>query len=184
MGRLVSASIVAPADANQASVQFSPQSIHALNLDTKDTEKPPSKTGDDNYAERIAKYVPAEVIAFFLAADKLFPEPDKKISSECATSSTLDCWIAGHAITVAAVVFAIGLSATPLYIWQQRTEGEPWFVHAVMATVAFVVWSYAIRAHVFVDAVFSGAAAGFLVLLYSLLSGFVVPVKKIKPTES
>lgn len=179
MGRLVSAHIIRK-PAGRALMQFSPASVRTLNSEISDDDKPKTKQGDDNYAERIAKYVPAEVIAFFLAADKLFPDPN---GGDAKSGTLLDKLIASYSLEVAAAVFAIGLIGTPAYIWQQRAEGEPWKVHAIMATLAFIVWAYAIHAHIFVENIYSSSLASFLVLFYTLVSGFVVPIKTLDTTH-
>jgi hypothetical protein len=170
MGRLVSAAIVPQANVGPLSLRFSPASVHDLNAAVPAADKPASKEGDDSYAERIAKYVPAEVVAFFSVADKLFSD-----TKSCVAGNPTDCWISSHPGMVAWLVFLIGLVATPLYIRQQRTANQPWVTHAFMATIGFVVWSYTIHARVFENIGYSDGLSGFLTLVYSLASGFVVP---------
>ena len=177
MGRLVSAAIRGTSETSLPIATLSAVSVHALNADLPAPQKPQSSEGDDNYAERIAKYVPAEVIAFFVTADSLFPDPNDTIPSACGSIINMHCFISNPNILPAIVVFVIGLVATPLYVWRMRDDGEPWGIHAIMATIAFVVWAYGMHAHIFVGTLYSAAWRTFFILLFSLASGFIVPTK-------
>jgi hypothetical protein len=105
----------------------------------------------DNYAARIAKYVPAEVIAFYVAADKLFVPASSSApsGSPVVGISPITSFIDTHGVYFAAGIFFFALLATPLYILQQSEKGQPWSVHATMSSIAFVIWSYATQGALF-----------------------------------
>ena len=134
----------------------------------------------DNYAVRIAKYVPAEVIAFYLAADKLFvPVAATPVQGGAdAGTALVSKFIDAHGSYFAAGIFLVALIATPLYILQQSEKNQPWGIHAVMSSVAFVIWSYATQGALFLgNGLYDARLGSIAVLVYTLLSGFVIPSK-------
>ncbi len=155
----------------------SPRSVHALNQSQQPVALTKSAVGDDSYVERITKYVPVEVIAFFTAADGLFSAVAGS-PADCIVVRTLDCRIDTHIHSASVLVFLVGLCLTPLYIWQQRSPGQPWGLHAAMSTLAYVVWTYAIHATIFMSPmIYSSRVAAFMVLVFTALSGFAVPAQ-------
>jgi len=134
----------------------------------------------DNYAARMVKYIPAEVIAFFLAADKLFAPTfgTAAPSSGSPVSGTplVTGFINSHGLYLATAIFFVALLATPLYMWKQSEKNQPWSVNAFMSTVAFVIWSYATQGAVFYgNGLYDARIGSLLILVYTLLSGFVIP---------
>jgi hypothetical protein len=130
-----------------------------------------TETDTDDYATRMVKYIPAEVVAFYLAADKLFAK-----GAEIANANIADTFVAKHLYVFSVVVFMFGLVGTPLYLRQQATGDEPWQVQATISTGAFVIWAYAVQGQIFTP-VYSSAIAAFLVLVFTFASGFVKPGK-------
>jgi hypothetical protein len=125
----------------------------------------------DDYATRIVKYVPAEVVAFYLAADKLFAQAPALTGANLA-----EIFVAKNLYWFSVAVFVLGLIGTPLYLWRQAGPGDPWQVHAGVSTVAFVIWAYAVQGGIFVP-IYSAAIAGLLVLVFTFVSGFIKPNK-------
>lgn len=130
-----------------------------------------AETETDDYATRIVKYVPAEVVAFYLAADKLFVKAAAVVNANVA-----DIFVNDHLRYFSIAVFVIGLLGTPLYIRQQATGNDPWQVQAGVSTLAFVIWAYAIQGQIFAP-IYSSAIAAFSVLVFTFASGFVKPGK-------
>jgi hypothetical protein len=141
---------VAPAAANQAAAD---------------------QTDTDDYTTRIVKYIPAEVVAFYLAADKLFAKATDVVNANIA-----DIFVRDHLRYFSIAVFVIALVGTPLYIRQQATDDSPWRVQAALSTLAFLIWAYAVQGQIFAS-VYSSAIAAFLVLVFTFASGFVKPGK-------
>ena len=85
----------------------------------------------DKPLARVAKYIPGETVAFFLGVKNLI---------EQAKPEDLDrgLWLN--------LCFVIALLGTPVYLWWQRDEGQPWIVNTIVATVAFPLWVLALAA--------------------------------------
>jgi hypothetical protein len=130
-----------------------------------------NQTDTDDYTTRIVKYIPAEVVAFYLAADKLFVK-----AADVANANVVDIFVNSHLGYFSIAVFGIALICTPIYIAQQAKDDEPWRVQAVISSIAFVIWAYAIQGQIFVP-FYSAAIAAFGVLVFTFASGFVKPGK-------
>ena len=114
------------------------------------------------YAERVAKYVPAEVLAGYVALLRIFADARPH-------------WHIG--------AFVACLLLTPLYLWKVGLPGEPKALHLLISMVAFVVWSYSIGGdqglfgaevmHIYEPSV----AAGGMVF-FTLVSGLFAPRPK------
>lgn len=158
--------------------------------------------GGDGFADRIAKYIPGEVIAGYMAIDRsLVPSATgfnstKGLLEKAATSVD----VAGDSSAAAAanamspklqlllhenmplVVLMMCLILTPLYIRQVAIKsgpGTPWATHAIIATLAFFVWAYAIQGSAFTVGPFGwlyhGGLAAALVAFFTLVSGLFSP---------
>jgi hypothetical protein len=118
--------------------------------------------GKAEYAERIAKYVPAEVIAAYLT---LLPivlggsDPDT------------------HRRTILlAVIFGLGVLFTPAYLWRFRAQGNAKLYHFVISTLAFVIWAYSIPEGLFDDVgAYDKVIAPILLVVFTLVSGLFAP---------
>lgn len=84
----------------------------------------------DDYLGRLLKYIPAEIVGFYLvAAGLISPKPD--------TPNFTGLW----------VVFALGFILVPIYFWiaTSRDQGKgPLRSQIVLATIAYPVWVFAI----------------------------------------
>ena len=167
--------------------------------------------GGDNYQDRIAKYIPGEVIAGYMtldrtlvpskeafaeAANKLkdkIPKPGQLSEAVASAGTDPNIQLAIHNAKPL-LLLAIGLVFTPLYIWNlARTAeaGAPWRMQAVISTLAFLVWAYAIQGSAFVVgpgansyAVYDGGNASALVILFTLLSGVFGPKPMAQMSKS
>jgi hypothetical protein len=114
------------------------------------------------YLERVAKYVPAEIIAAYLT---LLPIV---LSGTTADTTSRKVWLA--------VIFAIGTIFTPLYLWRFPGDLKVKWYHLVISTLAFVVWTYSIRGGLFDDVgLYSTVGAAVSLVVFTLTSGLFAP---------
>lgn len=118
------------------------------------------------YLERVAKYVPAEVLAAYTALLGFFGavRPDWQVP----------VYWAG---------FAVCLAATPLYLSKMGRQSEPKQTHLVVSSIAFVVWAYSIGGPTAVFgpdalAIYDPGLAGAAMVIFTLVSGLVIPRQK------
>jgi hypothetical protein len=121
----------------------------------------------DNYLERITKYVPGEVLAFFIFINAIL-EQAAKTGGKSAS-------MAGLPVTTVAQGALIGaLILVPLFVWYVREEGNAWLTNAVVSTLAFPFWAYAIGAVAFSD-YWDGNLAAILLATFTVVSGLIAP---------
>jgi hypothetical protein len=121
----------------------------------------------DSYMERIAKYVPGEVLAFFIFINAIL-EQSVRTGGKTAT-------MAGVPVTtVAQGAFVVGLVLTPLFISYVREEGDAWITNAFVSTLAFPFWAYALGAVAFEEH-WDGNLAAILLATFTVLSGLIAP---------
>ena len=84
--------------------------------------------GGENLPGRIAKYIPAEIVALYLGAKGIVP-------SDEADKMTIIC-----------IIFWACLALTPIYLaLATREPGKgPLWLQVVLATIAFPIWTLAI----------------------------------------
>jgi hypothetical protein len=121
----------------------------------------------DSYLERIAKYVPAEMLAFSIFINAILDQAVK-------SGGRLTAMAGVPVVTIALVALIACMCFTPLFVWYVRQKGDAWFVHAIVSFFAFPVWSYAIGNVAFYD-YRDGNLAAILLVTFSLLSGLVAP---------
>src|SRR5687767_9250116 len=81
----------------------------------------------DNYLERIAKYVPGEVLAFFIVINAIL--------NQAVLAGGKTATMAGIPVmTVAQGVLITCLVLVPLFVWYVRESGDAWIVNAVVST--------------------------------------------------
>lgn len=144
------------------------------------------RTGGDNYLERVAKYVPAEIVAFFIFVNLILSDAiDKEIVNatpesyptllkqalQNATMAGINVW------AISWVAVGVGLVMIPLYLVSLRDPADPEErigLNIVMAMAAFPVWAYAVDAVAF-RPWHDGALASIVLATFSLISGAVSP---------
>ncbi|MEI7804731.1 MAG: hypothetical protein WCI56_05330 [Hyphomicrobiales bacterium] len=136
----------------------------------------PKAPAPDNYLERMAKYVPAEVLAFSLFINGILGQAVKTGGSAAS--------MAGVPVTTIAMLALIaGMIVTPLFMWYVREEGDAWLTNAIVSTLLFPVWAYAMGAVAFAD-IHDGNLAAILLASVTVGSGLVSPpVKREKRRE-
>src|SRR5581483_9705673 len=116
---------------------------------------------------RITKYVPGEVLAFFVFINVILEQAKKTGGKDAA--------MAGVPITaVAQGALLVGLVLTPLFVWYVRREGDAWITNAFVSTLAFPFWAYALGAVAFSD-YWDGNLAAILLATFTVMSGLISP---------
>jgi hypothetical protein len=121
----------------------------------------------DNYLERVVKYVPAEVIAFFMVINAILDQAMK--------TGGKTAMMAGFPVTgIAAGALVLACVLTPMFCWYVREPGDAWITNAFVSTLAFPFWAYLMGAVAFAD-YRDGNLAVILVLTFTVVSGLISP---------
>jgi hypothetical protein len=121
----------------------------------------------DNYLERITKYVPAEVIAFFIFINAILDQVAKTGGKAAVMAGIPVMSVAFGALLVATIL-------TPIFVWYVREDGDAWITNAAVSTLAFPFWAYAIGAIGFAD-YRDGNLAAILLATFTVVSGLIAP---------
>lgn len=160
--------------------------------------------GGDNYLDRVTKYIPSEVLAAYLALDRTWVPSTEQYLIQRDTMAATAAKAAGAAREPSAqaalspelqyqfflymplLIAAVCVVFVPIYIWQlAQNAGDktPWKTHAVVSSLAFLVWAYAIQGSVFTAGpmgnVFHGSFASTLLILFTLASGVFAPRTRV-----
>ena len=123
----------------------------------------------DEYFDRVAKYIPAEVVGGYVSLDGILaPAPGSMAamfqfsgSAWAQTPTPAPPPVAAapdHAAALVAaftslpgIIFLFCLVLAPLYVWvlARRAGTSVWKAQALISALAFVVWAYAIKGTVF-----------------------------------
>ena len=114
----------------------------------------------DTFGERVVKYIPAEVLAAWVAASGIIP-------SVASQRQQVTFW----------VTFALGVIFTAGWTWRQTRlpDRKPAVIQIVISTIAFVIWAYAMGGPFALSGVYDPAIGSLLLIFYTLAVGFVVP---------
>ncbi len=122
------------------------------------------------YGERVAKYVPAEIIAAYLTLLPLVlsgTDPDT-----------------GRRTAYLAIILSIGVIFTPLYLWRFPGTKRIKVFHLIISTLAFVVWAYSIPEGLFGDVgIYDRVGAAILLVVFTLASGLFAPSAPPTPPD-
>jgi hypothetical protein len=121
----------------------------------------------DTYLERMVKYVPGEVLAFFMLINAILDQAMKSGGADAAMAGVPVPMIATGALIV-------GCTLTPLFCWYVRQEGDAWIVNAIVSTIAFPFWAYLMGAVAFATH-HDGNLAVILVMSFTVMSGLIAP---------
>jgi hypothetical protein len=141
---------------------------------------------DDEFASRVSKYIPSEVLAAYLALENILaPTIGGAPAAAQTLATTAVPAVSSMSVTnpMAFGVFIIGLVFTPIYIGVIGSRSkQPWALHAVVATIAFCVWAYAMKGSFFTtqlvgagQTLYHGPIAAATLVIFSLISGLVKP---------
>jgi hypothetical protein len=161
-----------------------------LDADDGDQEDQGSK-GGDGYLDRVAKYVPAEVVAFFIFVNSILANAVEKPVAKAIAAAPNDGAIPGavrDAIdiekmagisvwTISWAVLFISLAMTPVYlksVSDAADNAEAPGANIVMSMLAFPFWAYAVDALAF-RPWHDGALASIMLATFTLISGAIRP---------
>lgn len=130
----------------------------------------------DNYLEQIAKYIPGEVLAFFIFINAIL--------NQATTSGGRGALMAGVPVmTVAQGVLIVCMVLVPLFVWYVHEKGDAWIINAVVSTLAFPFWAYALGATAF-SPYWDGHLAAIMLATFTVVSGLIAPrARKPMPRE-
>jgi len=112
------------------------------------------------YMERVTKYIPAEVVAAYITANGF-----ASISSKPGLLYYL--------------VFGVCLILTPIYITRFTRTGKEAWTNGIMSVFAFLAWAYAFGGGLVAYlGWYDAPAASVVLVLFTLVSGAVVPVAR------
>jgi hypothetical protein len=121
----------------------------------------------DGYLERVAKYVPAEVLAFSVFINAML---DQSLKSSGGAAK-----MAGMPVsTIATGVVIAGTVLTPFFMWYVRRPGDAWATNAFVSTLLFPVWAYALGSVAFTG-FWDGNLAAILLASATVVSGLFSP---------
>ena len=130
-------------------------------------ERSETATASDGYLERVAKYIPGEVLAFFIVINAIL--------NQVVQTSGKGALMAGIPVMlVAQASFLVCLLLVPLFVWYVREKGDAWVINAVVSTVAFPFWAYALGATAFADH-WDGNLAAITLVPFTVASGLISP---------
>lgn len=119
---------------------------------------------DDNktkgYLEKVAKLIPSEVIAGYLAMFGFVPLIQKP------ETHVMVFW----------GIFILCQILTPIYLNSQSEKGKPRIVHLIVSSIAFTVWAYVITGMTLVPEYHDAALASIILIGFSLISA-TIPLK-------
>ena len=103
-------------------------------------------------------------------------------SSSSTPSSIRSCRPAAKAplmagipvMMVAQAIFLVCLILVPLFVWYVREKGDAWVINAVVSTVAFPFWAYALGATAFAEH-WDGNLAAITLATFTVVSGLIAP---------
>jgi hypothetical protein len=159
MGRLVRKPQIADFDAPL----FEDGDLAADAAVTPITQAEPGET----YLERMVKYVPGEVLGFFMLVNAILDQAMKSGGPDAAMAGVPVSMIAAGALVVACAL-------TPLFCWYVRQEGDAWIINAAVSTLAFPFWAYLMGAVAFASH-HDGNLAVILVMSFTVMSGLIAP---------
>lgn len=126
-----------------------------------------SEEDRDTYLERIAKYIPGEILAAYVFL----------LGVTAPASPAHRFWI-----VLGITLFCLVL--TPLYLARMAKGGEPKALHLTIGTLAFPMWAYAIagaQGAFIINGIdlYDSIIASVVLVGFSLLTGLFEPVKKV-----
>jgi hypothetical protein len=121
----------------------------------------------DGYLERIAKYFPGEVLAFFIVINAIL--------NQVVQAGGKGALMAGIPVMIVAqAALLVCMILVPLFVWYVREKGDAWVINAAVSTLAFPFWAYALGATAFVD-YWDGNLAAIMLAVFTVASGLISP---------
>jgi hypothetical protein len=119
------------------------------------------------YGERVAKFIPAEVLAFYASAVQLILTKD---GDQFST----------FRLVAFALVGVVAWVGTPFYLGMFSDNPKERRPNQIMGFVAFIIWAYAYPAGLFTELGWNDpVVAGLFLLFFTFFSGFYQPKEKV-----
>src|SRR5947209_8662729 len=93
----------------------------------------------DDYLLRLAKYVPAEVLAFSIVINAILDQAMHNGGTAAAMAGI-------PVMTIAIAALVLGTVMAPFFVWYVHDDGDAWVTNAWVSCIAFPFWSYALGA--------------------------------------
>jgi hypothetical protein len=122
----------------------------------------------DDYLLRLAKYVPAEVLAFSILINAILDQALRSGGTAAAMAGI-------PVMTIAVAALILGTIMAPFFVWYVHEKGDAWVTNACVSLVAFPFWSYALGAVAFTD-IRDGNLAAILLASFTVTSGLIKPL--------
>jgi hypothetical protein len=129
---------------------------------------PASWIEQDDYLLRLAKYVPAEVLAFSILINAILEQALRNGGTAAAMAGI-------PVMTIAIATVVLGTLMAPFFVWYVHEKGDAWVTNACVSFVAFPFWSYALGAVAFTD-IRDGNLAAILLASFTVMSGLIKPL--------
>lgn len=121
----------------------------------------------DDYATRVAKYIPAEFVAAYLAVDKII-KPDQDWSKLTAAFQH-------EALVQGGFAFLALMLLNGIYLWWRgRRERKQYKLHLGISSIAFIFWAFALPGTLFMP-VYSPKWSAMLLIIFSAAAGVFEP---------
>lgn len=128
---------------------------------------PSTRIEQDDYLLRLAKYVPAEALAFSILINAILDQALRNGGTAAAMAGI-------PVMTIAFAALALGTVMSPFFVWYVHEKGDAWVTNACVSFVAFPFWSYALGAVAFTD-IRDGNLAAILLASFTVISGLIKP---------
>lgn len=117
------------------------------------------------YLDRVAKYIPTEVVVAYISANGL---------AESASKPEI----------IFPLIFVACFVCTPIYITRFTTTSKEAWTNGIMALFAFVIWAYATGGGLFKYwGCYDAPTASVLLIIFTLASGLIQPTTKQPPSK-
>jgi hypothetical protein len=127
---------------------------------------------NDDYTDRLVKYIPGESVALYTFTDKLLIAYYGIDAGGAATRVPPD-WVLSFAPLM---LLLLGLVGTPIYLRNQRLPGQPWKLHATLSAIAFVLWAYSLGGSFFlIHHWYHAVLAGLAAPVFTFIAGAFEP---------
>jgi len=126
----------------------------------------------DDYKDRLVKYIPAESVALYTFTDKLVTAYYGINESGAPTRIPPDMLLG----ILPWALFILGVIGTPIYLYRQKIGNQPWKRHALISTVAFVLWAYTLNGSLFlVNQWYHALLASLAAPVFTFVAGWFDP---------
>ena len=121
--------------------------------------KPVNRFG--GWSERVVKYVPAEVLGFYLPLNAMI---------DAAGPAEANVKFGAYVF-----IFVVGLVSTPAFLFKVAKPERPPTKQLLMSTIAFVLWAYYLGGMFTVLGLHDNLIAAIALGTFTLLAGLVEP---------